>query len=186
MDDSKVLDVLPAADDRELMTLPFPALLSRVVPFETQWKAEGLWHAPHPWFDAFVPDEAVDELITETVADMRHDEVGAGVVLLFPFHRERLRRPLLRMPDDELVWLFDILRFPPRGERRAAELLERNRTLFERARDLGATRYAISAIPFDDDDWRRHYGEQWDSFQARKRELDPHGILAPGQGIPIE
>jgi FAD/FMN-containing dehydrogenase len=32
-------------------------------------------------------------------------------------------------------------------------------------------------------DWRTQYGSRWPQFQAAKQRFDPHGIMAPGQGI---
>ena len=32
-------------------------------------------------------------------------------------------------------------------------------------------------------DWRIQYGDAWRFFSAAKHRYDPHGILAPGQGI---
>jgi cytokinin dehydrogenase len=62
-------------------------------------------------------------------------------------------------------------------------MLDRNRRFFEGARDLGGTRYPISAVRFDKHDWIRHYGPKWRALASRKRRFDPDNILAPGAGI---
>lgn len=62
-------------------------------------------------------------------------------------------------------------------------MLARNRRLFERARELGATRYPIGSLEFDPTDWKRHYGDLWPELVKRKRRYDPNNILTPGPGI---
>jgi len=62
-------------------------------------------------------------------------------------------------------------------------MLARNRNLFERARELGGTRYPIGAVEFDRDDWRRQYGDFWEELVRRKEQYDPSNILTPGPGI---
>jgi FAD/FMN-containing dehydrogenase len=84
------------------------------------------------------------------------------------------------------VYLFDVLTASepgPVGPTYVSDMLARNRRWFERARDLGATRYPISALEFSVDDWQRHYGPLWREFRKRKRRFDPDNILAPGLGI---
>jgi cytokinin dehydrogenase len=63
------------------------------------------------------------------------------------------------------------------------EMLTRNRRLFERARDVGGTRYPIGAQVFTREDWVRQYGEAWAEFARRKKKYDPDNILTPGPGI---
>ena len=62
-------------------------------------------------------------------------------------------------------------------------MLERNRLLFEQARDVGGTRYPIGSLEFSKADWRRQYGRRYFEFAALKRRYDPRGILTPGPGI---
>jgi cytokinin dehydrogenase len=62
-------------------------------------------------------------------------------------------------------------------------MLARNRTLFEKARELGATRYPIGALRFSRRDWVRQYGSYWSEFRRAKHRFDPAKILTPGPGI---
>jgi cytokinin dehydrogenase len=54
---------------------------------------------------------------------------------------------------------------------------------YERARDLGAARYPIGALPFSREDWVRQYGPVWTEFAKRKQRYDPDSILSPGSEI---
>jgi cytokinin dehydrogenase len=58
-----------------------------------------------------------------------------------------------------------------------------NRTLYERARDIGGTRLTTTALPFSQADWSQYYGPVWESFRTAKQRFDPNNVLTPGQGI---
>jgi FAD/FMN-containing dehydrogenase len=62
-------------------------------------------------------------------------------------------------------------------------MLERNRRLFDKARQVGATRYPIGAIDFRQADWVSHYGALWPHLLEHKQRYDPDSILTPGPGI---
>jgi FAD/FMN-containing dehydrogenase len=150
----------------------------------------GLWDdVLHPWFDVILPDRKVERYVGEVVPALTPEDVGmTGFLLLFPMKRSKLTRPLFKVPsgDQEWVWLFDILTaagVPGPNPEFLARMLERNRTLFEKARDVGGKRYPIGATPFNRRDWRQHYGEAWDYFVEAKKRFDPSFILTPGPGI---
>lgn len=141
----------------------------------------------HPWFDVFLPDEHVEGYVGSVLPTLQPDDIGMfGFVLLFPMQRHRARQPLFRLPDSDLVFLFDITNvadFPGYDEAFAQRMIARNRTLFEQARDLGGTRYPIGTLRFDRADWAQQYGEQWTRVNVSKTFFDPQRILTPGPGI---
>jgi FAD/FMN-containing dehydrogenase len=143
-----------------------------------------------PWFDVWLPDTAVEQYVGDVLANLTPRDVGTGgFILTFAQRRSQMTRPFFRIPRDEgegWVWLFDITTTsmqPGFDPVFVAEMLERNRRLFERARDLGGTRYPIGAQAFTRDDWVRQYGEAWPEFARRKKKYDPDNILTPGPGI---
>ena len=73
--------------------------------------------------------------------------MGPLPVLLYPLRTGVLRRPLLRLPGDEIAVLFDVLRTSRPDPASIAEQLDANRVLFERNRAVGGTLYPIGAIP---------------------------------------
>lgn len=141
----------------------------------------------HPWFDVFVPDSAMGDYVADIVSGFEPDDVGMfGFVLLFPLLTSTITRPLFRLPDEELVWLFDVLTSrdePGYDADFAARKRARNNAWFDVARSLGGTRYPIGTMDFTPGDWRRHYGRQWRAFQDAKEKFDPRGVLTPGPGI---
>ena len=143
-----------------------------------------------PWFDVWLPEPAAEPFVTDILGHLTPEDLGpTGFILLFAQRRSKLTRPFMRVPAPELgewVYLFDVLSasaLPVTSRSYARRMLDRNRRWFERARDLGGTRYPIGALEFDHDDWAQHYGDQWPRLRRIKRRYDPAGILTPGPGI---
>lgn len=156
---------------------------NRLAPTVAFLKESGAWFYPHPWLDLFVPGTAVDRFVGEIVSDLTLADTGQGPVLLYPVATDRLTLPLFRVPDEEIVFLFSILRTAPPDARAIASMLADNRTFFERNRSLGGYRYAINAIPFSQTDWKQHFHPVWGKLVSAKRRYDPDNLLTPGQGI---
>ncbi len=153
-----------------------------------QLRAFGLFEGVmHPWYDVFVGDSQVADHVTEVVSSLQPDDVGPfGFVLMFPLFTSTITRPLFRLPDEELVWLFDVLTshvMPGFDPDFAANKRARNNAWFDMARAAGGTRYPIGTLDFTPGDWRRHYGDTWHAFKQAKQEFDPKNILTPGPGI---
>ena len=143
-----------------------------------------------PWFDVWLPEPAVEPFVTDILGHLTPEDLGpTGFILLFAQRRSKLTRPFMRLPAPELgewVYLFDVLSasaLPVTSRSYARRMLDRNRRWFERARDLGGTRYPMGALEFDHDDWAQRYGDQWPRLRRIKRRYDPAGILTPGPGI---
>ncbi|MEM8534586.1 MAG: FAD-binding protein [Chloroflexota bacterium] len=166
-----------AIDDRTYFDF-----LNRLAPTVEFLISIGAWFLPHPWFDVFIPSSQVDQYVGDIATNLTLEDTGQGPVLLYPVETKRFTVPFFRVPDEPVVFLFDILRTAPSLEV-AEQMVVDNRTLFERNRDLGGFRYAIGAIPFSRRDWRQHFGRVWRAFRGNKRKFDPDNVLTPGQGI---
>lgn len=159
--------------------IPYSTFLNRVGDLTMYWQvAETVCR---PWFDVFLPNSTVETFLSIALQELQF--TGGCLALACPFLYEKLTCPFFRTPNETIVWTFDILRSAQSNHTHIDEQLMKNRRLFELARDLGGYRYPISAIPFEPEDWKRHYGELWDRFCERKQVYDPAGILTPGQGI---
>jgi cytokinin dehydrogenase len=152
-------------------------------------KLIGQWDGvPHPWFDAWLPDESVEPYFTDVLAGLTPADTGpTGFLLLLPQRASAFRRRFLRVPHDtDWIYLFDILTAgvgPGDDPAFSNAMLARNRTLFEQARDVGGTRYPIGSLEFSKHDWARHYGRSYRTFKRIKRRYDPGNIMTPGPGI---
>ena len=123
----------------------------------------------------------------------RYDEYTSGILssptefaFLVPrmsaWRRNAIKRPLTRMPDEEIIYRFQLSRILPAGTD-TASMIALNRTLYERARDMGGYRMTSSAVAMSQDDWKRHYGPAWQTVQAAKTKFDPKNVLTPGHGM---
>jgi cytokinin dehydrogenase len=143
----------------------------------------------------FLPDRAVETMLDEVLpeldtsadGDLGPPEIGVlGQIQLVPLLRRHLGRPLLRVPDDDLVFLFEMRTCATSNRSSAAyraRLLDRNRRLYERARTVGGTRYATAAIPFSRADWIRHLGPAYGALAEQKRAHDPDHLLGASVGM---
>jgi FAD/FMN-containing dehydrogenase len=172
---------------QQVNTLGYFAFLDRLASAVTFLKSTGEWFDPHPWWNMFLPGSETDAFVSGVMADLTEADIGAsGVILLYPLRRSALQAPLLRVPDEPVIFLFSLLRTaaPDTGGALSTDVLLRdNRALFERARDHGGSQYPIGSIPVTPRDWREHFGPEWPFLAAARRRYDPGGILTPGQGI---
>jgi cytokinin dehydrogenase len=185
-DDQALIGDLGFEGAPQIQDLTYSDFVNDLAPAVAFLKSTGEWYDPHPWLNIFLPDAAADAYITAVMQDLTLADIGAsGVVLLYPVPTSKLRTPLLRRPGSELTFLFAILRTaaPDTDALPAAAMLEANRALYLKAQALGGTQYPVGSIPMTDRDWRIQYGDAWQFFSAAKHRYDPHGILAPGQGI---
>lgn len=168
----------------EVLDLPYTAWAARVDANVAQWKQAGLWTTPHPWCDLFLSDDAVETFASSVLAQLTPADLGAGLILLYPFKREPLKRPAIAVPSSETLWLLDLLRFVAPGTKDAETMVRNNRALYDQAVAVGGKRYVISAIAgLTANDHQTHFGDFWSELVSAKQTFDPDGILTPAQGI---
>ncbi len=155
--------------------------LRRLEPIIAFLKQIGVWEFPHPWLDLFLPASQTASIATTALASVPPDTQDP--ILLYPFKRSRLNRPLFRVPNEEVVFMLDILRTAPPVPGVPEALVGLNRDIYDAAAAVGGKRYPISSIPFAQSDWIAHYGYAWSRVNWLKHRYDPNGVLTPGQGI---
>jgi len=136
---------------------------------------------PHPWLHLCLPASRSVEYAERVLATPA--EVAFSTQLFSVWRTSSMKRPLARVPKEDLVVRFQLLRTPPTSFTDIGSLVTMNRTLYERARDMGGTRLTTTAMPFSQADWIQHYGPVWESFRNAKKRFDPNNVLTPGQGI---
>jgi cytokinin dehydrogenase len=158
--------------------------LNRLAPTVAFLQSIGVWSNPHPWINLFVPGTAVEQYISEVVSTLTLADTGNSPILLYPVKTDHFTLPLFRVPNEQIVFLFAILRTAPSDDDTTiARMLADNRRLFERNRDFGGTRYPVDAIAFSQEDWQQQFGSVWSRLVNAKRRYDPDNVLTPGQGI---
>lgn len=171
----------------QIDTVGYFDFLNRLAPAVAFLESTGEWFDPHPWWNMFLPGSVTDTFVSGVMDGLTEADIGAsGVILLYPLRRAALQAPLLRVPDEPVVFLFSLLRTaaPDSGGALSAEaMIADNRKLFEQVRRLGGYEYPIGSIPMSRRDWQQHFGPQWAFLSAARQRYDPRGILTPGQGI---
>jgi FAD/FMN-containing dehydrogenase len=138
---------------------------------------------PHPAICLCVPGSSATAYIQDALARLNPDDLGDfDLVQIFSWRRSRFTRPLFRVPDEESVVGFAVLRYAP-DEGTAARMLAGNRVLYDDNRRLGGTLYPFTAAHLSRRDWRLHYGRQWDDLVAAKARYDSYGVLASGPDL---
>ena len=174
------LNFIPGSQQTEDLT--YFEHTDRVVKLIDLLNEAGFGGFPHPWLDLFVPGSKIDDFASRTIAALDASLFLPGSLILFyPFVKSRLKRPLLRVPDEEFFFLFDILRTIPHEA--VESVLAENRRLYEENRDLGGKSYTISAVPTGHHDWVRHFQPFWGRLVNEKRRHDPDNVLGPGPGV---
>ncbi|HEX7312967.1 MAG TPA: FAD-binding protein [Pyrinomonadaceae bacterium] len=174
------LNFIPGSEQTEEMTyFEYTDLVVKLIDLLNEL---GFGSFPHPWLDLFVADSKIDGFASRTVAALDPALFLPGsLMLFFPFVKARLTRPMLRVPDEEMFFLFDILRTVPHEA--VASVLAENRRLYDENRDLGGKSYTISAVPMSPHDWRKHFQPFWGRLVREKSRHDPANVLGPGPGV---
>lgn len=187
-----------AADDRELLrglsddrahaqasTVAYADYVNRFAALEQMLRANGQWLFPHPWLTTFVGDSAIESVVEATLAELTPADLGPlGQMLLAAFYRRAVHTPLLRLPSDDLGFVFNLIRIPATNSAAEADrLVSANRAVYERVRANGGTLYPVSAFPMSQEDWRQHFGAAFGLLSEARKRYDPAGILTPGYEV---
>jgi FAD/FMN-containing dehydrogenase len=185
-DDDALLSGL--SDDRpaaQVSTLPYFDYLNRLAALEQLLRSNGQWFYPHPWLTTFIGDGEVESVVSDELATLTPADLGPfGQVVLSAFRRQAVTSPLLRLPADNLVYAFNLVRIPTTSDAIEADrLVTTNRAIYERVRDASGTLYPVSAFPMSRDDWRQHFGAAWGYLRDAKQRFDPGYVLTPGYEV---
>jgi cytokinin dehydrogenase len=183
VDDGRVLEGL--ADERSAAVVMDATYRDDALAFDKLrglLTSNGQWSHPQPWLLTFLPASTAEVVAREILGELTAKDVGPfGRVTFYPMSREAVRTPLLRLPDEPVVFVLNVIRIPASADRAAAErMVAHNRMLYERIRDRGGVLYPVSALPMSAEDWQRHFGATWPGFLDAMRRYDPAGILTPG------
>jgi cytokinin dehydrogenase len=114
--------------------------------------------------------------------ELTQEDVGPfGRITFYPIRTSALRTPLVRLPEEDIAFPFNIIRIPATNDAAATgRMVAKNRTLYERVRRGGGVLYPVSAFPMSGQDWKDHFGPGWALLDAAKQRFDPNHTLTPG------
>ncbi|KAJ7966361.1 Cytokinin dehydrogenase [Quillaja saponaria] len=166
--------------------LSYTEFLLRVKRAEQHAEANGIWNAPHPWLNMFVSKSGIADFDRLVFRSIVKDGVG-GPMLIYPMLRSKWdSRTSVVLPEGgEIFYLVALLRFsPPYPKGPPVEnLLAQNHEIIQRCLNRGIDFKLYLPHYKTQEDWKRHFGNQWTRFVERKANFDPMAILAPGQRI---
>ncbi|HEY2765871.1 MAG TPA: hypothetical protein VGJ13_17970 [Pseudonocardiaceae bacterium] len=122
-------------------------------------RASGEWLHPHAWLTVFLPERATARLVGAVLAEQGTADLGnSGLALRYPIPTERLRTPLARLPDPDLVWLFALRTADADNTAAGPTMIRANRSVYDRVVAGGGVGYPINALPMSAADWAAHFG----------------------------
>jgi cytokinin dehydrogenase len=173
-------DIRDAADVQDLSYLEFVTVFDG---FVNLLRSTGDWANPHPWLLGFLPGSTAERIAADVLEDLSAADLGTyGRVVFYPIDRGAVATRLLRLPEEPVVFPFNLIRVPSDGDL-AREMVSRNRAIYERIRSRGAVLYPVSALSLSTTEWRDHFGAEWPTLHEAADRFDPRRVLNPGQGI---
>ncbi|PON73099.1 Cytokinin oxidase [Parasponia andersonii] len=166
--------------------LSYMDFLLRVKRAEEDAKANGIWEdAPHPWLNLFVSKSHISEFDRVVFKNLLKEGVG-GPMLIYPLLRSKWdSRTSTVLPEGEIFYLVALLRFTapqPKGPM-VDKLVVQNKEMVQYCFTKGFDFKLYLPHYRSEEEWKRHFGNQWTRFVQRKANFDPMAILAPGQKI---
>ncbi|CAA2953589.1 cytokinin dehydrogenase 6-like [Olea europaea var. sylvestris] len=160
--------------------------LERVHTAELKLRSKGLWDLPHPWLNLLVPKSKIQSFAEGVFGNILTD-TNKGPVLVYPVNKSKWdNRTSTVLPEEDIFYLVAFLSqaVPFSTENDGLEpLLSLNKRILDycEVAHLGVKQY----LPYytTQEEWRAHFGKQWEVFVRRKSAYDPLAILAPGQRV---
>jgi hypothetical protein len=161
--------------------LPLPEHFGLMSVVEERYRTTtDYWDRIHPWFGVLLPAATAARFLNEHLEDMVHaegrDRIGNAVVYVVSGRPDNVAGP--PVPDSDPVFGFTDNGGFPNTPENMTWAGERNRRLYEAAKELGGTLGPFGYMPMSAADWRTHFGPRWEELTEAKRRYDPDGVFA--------
>lgn len=185
-DDAKFLAALSdRRDAAAIIDMSYDEYTGGFAKLEAALRESGQWFKPHPWLLTFLPGSTAERLASLVMDQLGANDLGPfGQLSYYPFATNAIHTPLLRVPDEPIAFVLNVIRFPSTDDKHTIEqMVAVNRAIYENARDAGGVLYPVSALPMTAEDWKQHFGGQWTLLRDSKQRLNPVGVIASGYDI---
>ncbi|KAL9424343.1 hypothetical protein AB3S75_036263 [Citrus x aurantiifolia] len=169
-----------------LSEVSYIEFLDRVHVSEVKLRSKGLWEVPHPWLNLFIPQSKIHDFAKEVFGNILA-ETSNGPILIYPLNKSKWdNRTSVVIPEEDVFYLVAFLSSAvpsSKGTDGLEHILTQNKRILEYCETarLGVKQYLPHYTT--QEQWRSHFGPQWEVFVQRKSTYDPLAILAPGQRI---
>ncbi|KAL9349229.1 hypothetical protein Peur_056484 [Populus x canadensis] len=166
--------------------VPYIEFLDRVHVSEVKLRSKGLWEVPHPWLNLLIPKSKINDFADEVFGNILTD-TSNGPVLIYPVNKSKWdNRTSAVIPEENIFYLVAFLTSAvpsSTGTDGLEHILTQNKRILEfcEIARLGMKQYLPHYTTHEE--WKAHFGPQWEVFSQRKSTYDPLAILAPGQRI---
>ncbi|KAH1090540.1 hypothetical protein J1N35_017797 [Gossypium stocksii] len=166
-----------------LSEVSYAEFLDRVHLSEIKLRSKGLWEVPHPWLNLLIPKSRIFDFAEGVFGNIVKDN-NNGPILIYPVNKAKWKnRTSMVTPEEDIIYLVAFLSSALPGTDGLEHIMTQNQHILDfcAKAQLGAKQY----LPHyhTQDEWRAHFGTQWETFVQRKSAYDPLAILAPGQRI---
>ncbi|MCD7466601.1 hypothetical protein HAX54_003443 [Datura stramonium] len=162
----------------------FVEFLNRVRSGELELQSKGLWDVPHPWLNLFVPKSNIMHFNAAVFVDiiLRQNKT-TGPILVYPTTRKKWDDRMSAVtPEDEIFYCVGLLHSSG-GCNDCKTLDNQNEQILNYCDKAGIKIKQYLPHYKTKEDWIKHFGGKWNTFQQRKDQFDPKRILSPGQRI---
>ncbi|KAK8602325.1 hypothetical protein V6N13_058033 [Hibiscus sabdariffa] len=157
--------------------------LNRVRAEELFLRSKGLWEVPHPWLNLFIPKSGITRFndgVFKGIVLQRN--ITSGPLLVYPMNRKKWDdRMSASIPDEEIFYTVGFLHASGFDNWQTYD--DQNQAVLQFCQKSGIEIKQYLLQYATKEDWIRHFGSKWNTFQQRKQQFDPKFLLSPGQYI---
>jgi FAD/FMN-containing dehydrogenase len=146
--------------------------------------ASGRASRPTPFLAVWIPASATKDYVARILA-MSSDVAGADSFSFWPLNARRFKRPLFKVPDEEIFFSIWMIRsVAPNDPAALSAMLASNRSLRQQMTVVGGKDYRQYGMLIPQAEWVEHFGpDVWRRFSDAKKKFDPNKVLTPGPEI---
>ncbi|CAI9782631.1 unnamed protein product [Fraxinus pennsylvanica] len=157
--------------------------LNRVQEGELTLRSKGLWDIPHPWLNLFVPKSRTMDFNAGVFVEILHREKKTkGPLFVYPTTKTKWDDRMSAVtPDEDIFYIVGLLHLGRFSNWQ--DLDNQNNEVLEFCDRAGIKLKQYLPHYKSEEDWIKHFGSKWNTFQRWKAQFDPRMILSPGQKI---
>ncbi|KAJ9543851.1 hypothetical protein OSB04_023558 [Centaurea solstitialis] len=160
--------------------------LDRVHVSELKLQEKGLWDVPHPWLNLLVPKSKIHKFATQVFGNILTD-TSNGPILIYPVDKSRWNtKTSMVTPKEDVFYLVAFLSSAmpsSTGKDSLEHILSQNKRILDVCETANLETKQYLPHYSAQEEWKKHFGSQWEAFVRRKFTYDPLAILTPGQRI---